>query len=212
MTQEKKLSRREREKQRQRQEILAVALELFSMKGYHNVSMNEIAEKSEFAVGTLYNFFNNKEEIYTSIMTENSDRFHRALTRALKEGRNEIEQLRNYVRTRGSVFMEKASIVRLFYAETRGTSFNAKIGFDAEIRNKYNQVQQEVAAVFEHGIQKKLFKRIAEPYHLSVALNSVINDFLFLWLDDPEKNAYPENPDVILNIFFDGLLAETPQT
>jgi len=38
-----KLSRREREKLRQRQEILDAALELFSEKGYHNVSMHEIA-------------------------------------------------------------------------------------------------------------------------------------------------------------------------
>ena len=33
--------------------MLASALDLFSERGYHNVSMNEIAQKSEFAVGTL---------------------------------------------------------------------------------------------------------------------------------------------------------------
>ena len=52
-----KLPRREREKLRQRQEMLAAALDLFSEKGYHNVSMHEVAGKAEFAIGTLYKFF-----------------------------------------------------------------------------------------------------------------------------------------------------------
>ena len=48
------LPRREREKMRQRKEMLDAALDLFSEKGYHNASMQEIAHKSEFAIGTLY--------------------------------------------------------------------------------------------------------------------------------------------------------------
>ena len=43
MMQDMKLSRREKEKLRQRQEMLDAALSLFSEKGYHNVSMHEIA-------------------------------------------------------------------------------------------------------------------------------------------------------------------------
>ena len=54
---EQKLPRREREKLRQRQEIIAAALDLFSERGYHNVSMHEIARKAEFAIGTLRNNF-----------------------------------------------------------------------------------------------------------------------------------------------------------
>ncbi len=211
MSPTKKLPRREREKLRQRQDILAAALELFSQSGYHNVSMNEIAEKSEFAVGTLYKFFSNKEDIYKSLMIENSNRFFSALTKALKAGSNEIETLRNFVRAKGEVFMENASVVRLYHAETKGTCYNVKAGFDQDIRKQYDQVQQAIAAVFERGIKKKLFKKIAEPYILAVALNSIINDFLFLWLEDSEKNAFPENPDVILTILFDGLLDESPK-
>jgi len=211
MAQEKKLSRRERERLRQRQDILAVALELFSLKGYHNVSMNEIAEKSEFAVGTLYNFFSNKENLYQSIMIDISDKFKQSLNMALEGGQNEIEKLWNYVRTVGEVFMENHSAVRLYHAETRGTSFNVKSGFEADVRKQYEDFQQQVATIFQRGMKKKRFNKIADPYHLAVALNSTINGFLFLWLEDSEKHPYPEDPDVILNIFFKGLLAEPPR-
>ena len=90
---EKTLSRREREKLRQRRDMLTAALRLFSEKGYHSVSMHEIAEKSEFAIGTLYKFFRNKEDLYRVLVLEQADAIHDALVGALEEPRDEIEKL-----------------------------------------------------------------------------------------------------------------------
>lgn len=59
-----KLSRRQRERRRHKGEILSAALELFSEKGFHEVSMQAIAAQAEFATGTLYNFFASKEALF----------------------------------------------------------------------------------------------------------------------------------------------------
>jgi len=203
---DKKLSRREREKLRQRQEILAAALKLFSEKGYHNVSMHEIAEKAGFAIGTLYKFFRNKEDLYKSLITEQADRFHEALTNAIEEADDVIGKLRNYVRAKREVFAANLSVIRLYFAETRGAGFNIKAGLDKEIRERYHRFMHTLASVFESGIKRKRFRNIAEPYHLAVALDGICNAFLLLWLEAPEDHPFPENPDVVLNILFKGLL------
>jgi len=65
------LPRKEREFLRHRQEILESALELFSEKGFHNVTMLQIAGESEFAVGTLYKFFANKEDLIRPLSLKN---------------------------------------------------------------------------------------------------------------------------------------------
>lgn len=203
---DQKPSRREREKLRQRQEMLAAALDLFSEKGYHNVSMHEIAERAEFAIGTLYKFFKNKEDLYESLILELSDRFHETLMRSVDEGDDEVEKLRNYVKAKGAVFQENASTIRLYFAETRGASFNIKAGLDNKIKQRYGQVIDRIASLFESGMRNKRFKTVADPYHLAVALDSIANAFLFHWLEEPERQFYPEDPDVILNIIFKGLL------
>ncbi|HDZ91594.1 MAG TPA: TetR/AcrR family transcriptional regulator, partial [Deltaproteobacteria bacterium] len=110
---EKRLSRKEREFLRHRQEILETALRLFSEKGFHNVSMQEIAQKAEFAVGTMYKFFENKEDLYKALVLEQSEKFHRALTEAIERPRDEIEKLRNYVRAKGEVFRANVRMIRL---------------------------------------------------------------------------------------------------
>jgi len=139
------LPRRERDKLRQRQEMLAAALELFSEKGFHNVSMHEIAWKSEFAIGTLYKFFKNKEDLYKALMLEQADKFGEALTKAIEEPDDEVEKLRNYVRTKGQMFRDNLSMVRLYFAETRGASFNIMAGLDREIRDKYGHFLETLA-------------------------------------------------------------------
>ena len=202
----KELPRREREKLRQRQEMLASALELFSEKGYHNVSMHEIAEKAEFAIGTLYKFFKNKEDLYKALILGQADKFHDALTKAIEEPDDEIEKLRNYIKAKGSVFRTNVSIIRLYFAETGGASFNVMAGLDREIRERYGEFLQTLASIFESGIKRKRFKKIADPYHLAVAIDSLTNAFLFLWLEAPNRHPYPENPDTILNILFKGLV------
>ena len=203
--QKKKLSRREREKLWQRQEMLAAALDLFSTKGFHNVTMRDVAQKSEFAIGTLYNFFKNKEDLYKSLVFEQADRFHDVLTKAIEDADNEIGKLQNYIRAKGEVFSANSAMIRLYFAETRGASFNIMAGLDSEIREQHSDFLQKLAMVFESGIKKKIFKKIADPYYLAVSIESITNAFLFLWLEAPERHPYPEDPDLILNIILKGL-------
>jgi AcrR family transcriptional regulator len=202
----KELSRREREKLRQRQEMLAAALVLFSEKGYHGVSMHEIAEKAEFAIGTLYKFFKNKEDLYKALILEHADRFHDAITKAIEEPEDEVEKLRNYIKAKGAVFQANVSVIRLYFAESGGASFNGMAGLGREIRGRYGRFLQTLASVFESGIKRKRFKKIADPYHLAVALDSFTNAYLFLWLEAPERHPYPEDPYVILDILFKRLV------
>jgi len=81
----KKLSRREMDKLRHRHQMLVAALDLFSVKGYHNVSMHEIAGKAEFAIGTLYKFFKNKEDLYKALMMEKAGEYHQILSDVLSK-------------------------------------------------------------------------------------------------------------------------------
>jgi TetR/AcrR family transcriptional regulator len=202
-----KMPRREKEKLRQRQEMLAAALGLFSEKGYHNVSMHEIAEKAEFAIGTLYKFFKNKEELYNTLVLELADKFHDVLTKAVQEPNDETERLRNYVRAKGELFHANVSMIRLYFSETRGASYNVMADLVPRIREQYGQfLQTTLASVFERGMRRKRFKKIADPYHLAIALDSLTNAFLFLWLEAPERHPYPEDPDTILDILFKGLV------
>jgi len=194
-------SRKEREQLRRRTEILQAALELFSQKGYHNVSMHEIAVRAEFAVGTLYKFFKNKEELYKEILMQTAMLFHSALSKALEEKGDEYARVKNYLKTKCKIFMENILSVRFYFAVSgAGVSFNVRRGLETELRSFYDQIIQKLAAVFEKGIQKEIFRPL-DPYYLALALDSISNAFLFSWMEDPDK--HPVDTDLIEKIFFE---------
>ena len=202
MKKERKLGRRQREKLQHRREILQAALDLFAERGYHNVSMHDIAERAEFGVGTLYNFFENKEDLYKALVMEHAERFHVTVREAIEEGRDEYEKVLNFIHAKGQVFMASTKAVRLYFAETRGASFNIKAGLETKIREMYEQFLQKLAAVFASGIDKGIFRK-EDPYYLAVALDSVTNAFLFCSLEDPQHHDYEKNIPVMTSIFFE---------
>ena len=77
---------REQKKERTRQEILKAAEGLFREKGYENVSMEEIAQAAFVGTGTLYNYFNSKDEIFVAAVD---------IINQAAESDNSIEQYRN---------------------------------------------------------------------------------------------------------------------
>lgn len=203
---DRKLSRREREKLAQRQDILAAALDLFSRKGYRNVSMREIAERAEFAIGTLYKFFEHKEDLYRVLLLEEAARLFAAVTEAIEEPDDEVEKIRNFVRVKGEVFRANVATIRLYFSETQGARQNVLEGFDAEIREMHEGFLRRLAAVFERGMRRRRFRKIADPYHLAVALEGLTNAFLFLWLESPKRLVPLEDSNTILNILFKALV------
>ncbi|MCF8120191.1 MAG: TetR/AcrR family transcriptional regulator [Deltaproteobacteria bacterium] len=200
------LPRKERERLRQRQEMIEAAKLLFSEKGYHKTSMQEIAEKAEFAIGTIYKFFPTKEDLYKTFVLEQYDAFDQALAQVVDTTKDEVEKLHDFVRIKGERFQNNLPFVRLMIAEGRGVSFNFKAGLDQELRSRYHGFLERLAFVFETGIQNRRFKPIASPFKMAVALDSTVNAFLLLWLDTPERYPFPEDPKAILDIFFKGLL------
>lgn len=201
------LPRREREKLRQRDELLAAALDLFSEKGFHNVSMHEIAQKAEFAVGTLYKFFRDKEDLYKALIRSRAERFHATLKEVLaqSDGEDVLGVLKKYVEAKTALLSGGAAMLRLYFAETRGASFNIRSGLDREILALYDDLLASLAAVLEAGVRKKIFRPL-NPYYMALSLESLTNGFLQCWIEDPERHPYEANVPLILDIFCRGVL------
>jgi hypothetical protein len=79
-------------------------------------------------------------------------------------------------------------------------------GLEQEIRKRHRTTLSLLASIFERGMNRKIFRRIAAPLYLATALDSIVNALLFQWMEDPQGQPYPGEPDTILNILFKGLV------
>ena len=77
--------RRAREKAQRKAQILDAARSLLLTEGLHGISINKIAETAELGVGTLYFYFNSKEEIFAALQEEGLERLYAEVKRAIEK-------------------------------------------------------------------------------------------------------------------------------
>lgn len=70
----RRVPKQERSKQN-RDKILEAGLKLFSEKGYYDTTTNEIAKVAGVSIGSLYSYFNDKDEIFLSILDDYHKKF-----------------------------------------------------------------------------------------------------------------------------------------
>lgn len=200
-----RLTRRERQKLNNREEILEAALAVFTERGFHAASMKEIAEKAEFATGTLYSFFESKEELYKALLLDRCREIGRIFNSALNEGADEYDTLLRFIHTKAQVYRDYRHILELYSFGLRGGDLVlSRVTSDADIKGLYEKLLQRLAEVFRRGSEKGIFKSI-DPYDLALAFEGITNTFVALWIENPEAYSEAEKEKTIARIFFEGV-------
>jgi len=203
MATNEKLSRRQRERLQHRNEILATALRLFSEKGFHNVSMQEIATEAEFATGTLYNFFDSKEAMFNDLIKNCGKKIIDALGAILEGSDNEVERLRRFFRYQMDVFEEHGEFIRLYVAEfgRKGTGIRKDPDEDELGRVLDDKIERLLIA----GIRKGAFRNV-DPAVTATAIHGTLQRLIFNAVGNPDKDEVAEVFRKAERLFLDGLL------
>jgi TetR/AcrR family transcriptional regulator len=198
-----RLTRKEREKIRHKEEILAAALHLFSSKGFHNVSVQEIAQASEFAVGTLYNFFESKEMLFDEMARDCGEKITSTLLAVLDGPGTEVERLTNLIRYLPTLLEEHADFIRMYVSElgTRGAMLSKRRVTD----NYKTAFNPRLEQLLESGMRKGVFRRV-DPRITMQAINSIIETLAFEIAGRFDRNEAKEMFDKVEKLFVGGLL------
>lgn len=86
------MSRKERERQFKRQEIVNAARDVFALRGFTAATLDEIADRAEFGKGTLYNYFQSKEELFDTVLADAVDEFVDVATRTCTDAKRPFQE------------------------------------------------------------------------------------------------------------------------
>lgn len=197
-----KIGRREREKQLRRMEILTASLKLFSKNGYENTTIDEIALESEFGKGTIYNYFENKDEIYGALVEYLALEYFKRIV----EIDNETENLRE--------FLYRIVFKMIEISKSEPETFNFLVRY--KIKSKLaNNFENEVAISTEKKIERiyinKIKKAINEGEIRNLDVNSligilrnVLGPYIFMVFSKMNHNIVEET-EFVISLIFDGI-------
>ena len=163
------IQKKENKKKLKREKILKAAAELFSRKNYHEVMMEDVAKLVSVAKGTVYNYFNSKEDLYFSIMESRLERLTSLLKERINSESSTIGALRAFVVTLYSFMMTNQNFFLIFRKETLNGDqkfYDNLITLENEIKNIFRDI------IFK-GVIEGLFREIKDDFAVDLILGSI---------------------------------------
>jgi len=174
------MSRKERERERHCREILQAAERIFARKGYHAATIEEIAKEAEFAVGTLYNLFKNKDDLYTRVIEGFVHDFTTQFEEKVMSVENPEEAIASLIELRLEHFELHRGFVRAMFDATPGSRMDPVQSLPLKLQETYARYIQAVTTLFEKGIAQGIFDQ-ADPFYFALCLEGVVNAFVAYW-------------------------------
>ncbi|MDP1990313.1 MAG: TetR/AcrR family transcriptional regulator [Syntrophales bacterium] len=199
-----KAQRKEREFNLRRAEILEQAEKIFAAKGFHNTAVAEIAGASGFAVGTLYQFFPSKEQLYISMLTEKLNMMYSAIRESVVKEADIVKKIEVLVSSQFNFVENNADFCSIF---TRGDHLSLSEG-SVELRKRlridYDIHVSFTEEVIREGIRAGLLKKM-DPRMMASALTGIANSYASKWLTTMEGTPLTSYVPFVMDIFLEGV-------
>ena len=200
-----RLPRKIRERQRRQREFLATAEEMFSRKGFHSTTIQEISEKSEFAVGSIYHMFRNKDEIYMALLQMRMEEYLSLLENRIREPGDPVEKVWILIETKYRYFSAHKPFLRLFLDTTIRSAEDVRAEGVEQLIARYENYLTLLAGVFQEGIEKGLFAG-NDAVGMALALEGMVRSFVTYWIWHAEDKAPLPEFSTIGEILLQGIL------
>ncbi|MGM0499895.1 MAG: TetR/AcrR family transcriptional regulator [Bacillota bacterium] len=149
--------------------ILNSAFHLFSKNNYHAVSMTEIANGADISKGTLYWYFDSKEELFREIAVNGMDYFYNLFEEIAEEKNSSKEKIRELISCVLEILVEHLNMLDVFRNNVELISKDFKDAIDA----KHQKNIEVVTKIIEQGIDEGLIKS-ENPADISTMILSVL--------------------------------------
>ncbi len=154
--------RREREKEARKRQILTAARRLLFKRGIQSTSINQIARTAELGVGTIYFYYQSKEEIFYSLQEEGLDILFRQID-AIGRAKTPPDEM---LRQTGQAYLRFSSeqkdyfdIINYFLA-TPSVILGSEL--KQQIDRKGSQILELIAGFIHTGISDGIFRPVDE--------------------------------------------------
>lgn len=153
-------------KEEVKKRIIVAALDEFKEKGYVSASIRNIASNADIALGTVYKYFKNKEDLFNSIVEPVYDDLFTNINKTIFADVNPDEKLLEI----------KNRILDIF----KGNSKELLILFGKSKGSKYESLKNDIVDILYKILQREVFFRfedknvVKDPFIFSVLSTTFI--------------------------------------
>jgi AcrR family transcriptional regulator len=156
-----------------RAQLLDAAEEVFGRKGFHDTTLKEVAELAEFSVGSVYSFFENKDDLFRQIFLRRGEQFMAQMREIVAGAGAPIEQLNRLVDFEVGFFRSHPHFGRLYLRYSSAAMLSEEREADAHIKANFDEAMHLQADLLRRG-QRAQQICTGDPEVLSRLLSGLI--------------------------------------
>jgi TetR/AcrR family fatty acid metabolism transcriptional regulator len=161
-----------------RESILESAIKVFAKTGFYKAKALEIAQKADVAVGTIYNYFKNKDDILISIFNERIGELTRSVRSAIAGIDKPEEKLAIIFDSTTSILEQDRELAEVITIELRQSSkFFSSTAISSVI-----ELLDLITEVVREGQQKGVFCSSIDPRLVSLTILGTLENLLHVWV------------------------------
>ncbi len=133
-----------------RDKILKVAIRIFSKYGFQKTTMDEIAKTAHKAKGSVYYYFNSKEDLFRAVVMYEINEIKAGLTRVIIQQKETSLMIKEYLLQRMTLLKPAVN-----YHETVMADFSEKYEFVEDIREEFTRFETDLfKAILDKGVEE----------------------------------------------------------
>jgi AcrR family transcriptional regulator len=167
--------------------ILEAAMEIFSLKPYHQVTVEEIALRACVGKGTVYEYYKSKDELFLAVFEEGGRIYLREMENSLKQEGSAVEKFTCLITTHGAFISHYRKRALLLVAEQRMLA-------PREVRQAFMERQSRLLSLVRGTIQQGIEEGAFRPVDVDMASVYVIGGIISLW-----SLAFSEEDNILYN-------------
>ncbi len=195
--------RKEREFNTRRTEILEQAEKIFASKGFHDVTMAEIAGASGFSIGSLYQYFKGKDHLYSTMISEKIDLMYDKIHQDVNSTKTLADKIAKLIDAQLQFVENNADFCRIFIRGENEAISEMMTSIRQKLINDYYQHISFIEKILKSGIRSGLLRSLPSREMASV-LSHLIRAASVDWVLMPSKEPLSSKTAFILDIFLHG--------
>jgi len=203
----KVMNRRKLRQKNHAAQILEAGEKLFAKKGFYPTTMEEVARAAGLAKGTIYLHFNDKRDLFFSIIEKKLDILLEKIEKEMRKDEFPSQRIKLAI----GIHLKFLEENRDFFKIMQALPESLKQEMERKLKGRVIEKQSRYVEILDQLIRKGIRNQEIKPLDsrkLAVILVGMMHSLTIYWISRKEKGSLSQDDSLVWQVFWEGISKE----
>ena len=204
----KVMNRRKLRQKNHAAQILEAGEKLFAKKGFYPTTMEEVARAAGLAKGTIYLHFDDKRDLFFSIIEKKLDILLEKIEKEMRKDEFPSQRIKLAIGIHLRFLEENRDFFKIMQALPESLKQEMERKLKGRVIEKQSRYVEILDQLIRKGIRNQEIKSL-DSRKLAVILVGMMHSLTIYWISRKEKGSLSQDDSLVWQVLWEGIKKET---